>query len=306
MTDSPMNGISPSIKRGHSNDRQGITCIVLWILSFLIVIGLGAVSLIYIARSISSIVRSAEHERGTATEFANVNATAQERGTATALANLNATATANQILRATSTPAVGDVIFRDNFDEVLAEGWTWHNEDKSAWRITNDGQLEIVAGDATLLSTENGQNNVLLRDCPFGNFDIVARVSARPIVDFQQAAILIYQDDDNFVAINRGYCSPCVGNAVYLDNEVEGDAFSSFGIWFPTDATELYLRLVRRNDIYTALFSLDGETWTEVGHIHRMLWPLKVGLGVTNADQTAEQDGDLIAKFDYFVIREIR
>lgn len=305
MTDSPNNGIRPSSERGDSVDRQGMTCIILWIFGLLIVIGLGAVSLMYLSRYLSSIVRSAEQERGTATARANVNATEQERGTITARANVNATATANQIQRAISSPADRDVIFRDNFNEVLADGWTWHDEDKSAWRITNDGQLQIVAGDATLLSTENGQSNVLLRDSPFGNFEIVARVSARPIVDFQQAAILIYQDDDNFVAINRGYCSPCVGDAVYLDNEVDGDPSSSYGIGFPTDATELYLRLVRENDIFTALFSLDGETWTEVGRIHRMLWPLKVGLSASNADLT-EQDDDLIAKFDYFIIREVR
>ncbi len=154
---------------------------------------------------------------------------------ATALANVNATAT--QFQRATSSPAVGDVIFRDDFDEVLAEGWTWHN-------------------------------------------------------------------DDNFVAINRGYCSPCVGDAVYFDYEVDGDPRSSQGIRFPTDTTELYLRLVKENITFTALFSLDGETGTEVGHISRMLWPMKVGLSATNADQ-AEQEGDLIAKSDYFVIREV-
>jgi hypothetical protein len=83
------------------------------------------------------------------------------------------------------------------------------------------------------------------------------------------------------------------------------DPWPSQGIWFPTDTPELYLRLVRENITFTALFSLDGETWTEVGHISRMLRPMKVGLSATNADQT-EQEDDLIAKFDYFVIREVR
>lgn len=303
MADSPGDGITPFSKGGNSNDRQGMSCIVLWLLGLLLVIGLGVVSLIYVSRSISSIARSIANERGTATALANANATARLSGAATSLAAVNTTVP--QIQQATSSGAVVNQIFRDNFDEVLAYGWTWHNEDKSAWRITNDGQLEIVAGDATLLATENGQMNVLLRDSPTGNFEIIAKVSAHPSVDFQQAAIFIYQDDDNFVAINRGYCSPCVGDAVYLDNEVEGDAFSSFGIWFATNATELYLRLVREADTYTALFSLDGERWTEVGQVNRAMLPSKVGLSATNAAQIENGD-DLIAKFDYFEILELK
>ena len=287
MTNSPSNGNSPSSEKGDSAGRQGITCFILWILGLVIAIGLVTVSLTYLSRYLSSLLRTTAQELGTATELAIVNATAK------------------QILRATSSPSGGDVIFRDDFVEVLADGWTWHNEDKSAWRITNDDQLQIVAGDATLLATENGQSNVLLRDSPMGNFEIVASVSVHPSVDFQQAAIFIYQDDDNFVAINRGFCSPCVGDAVYLDNEVDGDPWSSQGIWFPTDATELYLRLVREKDTYTALFSLDGETWVEVGFVQRVLLPSKVGLSATNADVT-EQDDVLVAKFDYFVIREVR
>ena len=287
MTDLPSTGISPSSERGDSVDKQGITCIIWWILGLLIAISLVAVSLAYLSRYLSSLLRSTAQERGPATELTTVNATT------------------NQILRATSSPAGRDVIFRDDFVEVLADGWTWDNEDKSAWRITYDDQLQIVSGDATLLATENGQSNVLLRDSPMGNFEIVASVSVHPSVDFQQAAIFIYQDDDNFVAINRGFCSPCVGDAVYLDNEVDGDPWSSQGIWFPTDATELYLRLVREKDTYTALFSLDGETWVEVGFVQRVLLPSKVGLSATNADVT-EQDDVLVAKFDYFVIREVR
>ena len=282
MNDSPSNGNSLSSEKGDSTGRQGITCSIIWILGLLIAMGLVTVSIVYLSR------------------YVLVRLTAQERGTATELAQVNATA--NQIQEATPSPTVGDVFFRDNFVEVLADGWTWHNEDKSAWHITNDDQLQIVAGDETLLATDNGQKNLLLRDPPMGDFEIVARVSARPSVNFQQAAIFIYQDDDNFVAINRGYCSPCVGDGVYLDSEVDGDPWS---IWLPTDATELYLRMVREKDTYTALFSLDGETWIEVGHVQHVMSPSKVGLGATNADQM-EPDVDLIAKFDYFEIREVR
>ncbi len=197
-------------------------------------------------------------------------------------------------------------VFREDFTDRLEEGWAWTNEDRSAWSLTSDGQLMILAGDAMLLSTENGQRNVLLRDAPAGDFEITARVSAQPSVDFQQAAILIYQDDDNFIAINRGFCSTCVGSGIYVDNEIEG-GFLHEGreiYWIPMDAGEVYLRLRRQGDTYTPSYRLPGEAWIELPPLERVLQPVKVGLGATNADVSGLV-GDLVASFDFFTLREI-
>lgn len=87
--------------------------------------------------------------------------------------------------------------------------------------ITADGQLRITASDASLLGIENGLNNLLLRDVPEDDFDILTRVVGAPSVNFQQAAIFTYEDENNFVSVNRGFCEPCVGGAVYMASEVD-------------------------------------------------------------------------------------
>ena len=112
-------------------------------------------------------------------------------------------------------------IFRDDFDGALAKGWSLLNEDPAAWMITADGQLRITASDASLLGIENGLNNPLLRDVPGGDFEILTRVVAAPSVNFQQAAIFIYEDENNFVSVNRGFCAPCVSSGVYMATEVD-------------------------------------------------------------------------------------
>ena len=194
-------------------------------------------------------------------------------------------------------------IFRDDFDGALAEGWSLLNEDPAAWMITADGQLQITASDASLLGTENGLSNLLLRNAPEGDFDILTWVVAAPSVNFQQAAIFIYEDEDNFVSVNKGFCGPCGGTGVYMDSEVDGD-FLSFGVnRYPTSALGIYLRLAKRGNIYTSFFSFYGETWTEVAQTQRPLNPIKVGLGASNSDR-AGLEGTLIAEYDFFAILE--
>ncbi|MFZ5819591.1 MAG: hypothetical protein ACOYYJ_06795, partial [Chloroflexota bacterium] len=45
---------------------------------------------------------------------------------------------------------------------------------------------------------------------------IPRRIQAQPFENFHQAAIFLYQDAQNCVAINRGYCEPCGGTGIYI------------------------------------------------------------------------------------------
>jgi pyrimidine-specific ribonucleoside hydrolase len=100
-------------------------------------------------------------------------------------------------------------IFRDDFEGALQPGWTWENEKPDHWALTPDGWLQILGEDAGLLYGQ-AQSNLLWRELPEGNFAITVHLQAAPVVNFQQATIYLYEDLQNYIAINRGFCGPCL------------------------------------------------------------------------------------------------
>jgi len=193
----------------------------------------------------------------------------------------------------TSTP-VGQ-IFRDDFSGVLQEGWTWINEVPERWTITPEGWLQILGQDPTLL--DDYQNNLLCRPAPSGDYQITVHLEADPVENFQQATLYLYQDVENYIAINRGYCGPCLegGSGLYLEYKISG----SVGTYkISTRNPDVYLRLLKKGGSVTAYYALEEGDWQRFGTIGNYVKEPQVCLGVSNADR----DGiaaDLVGRFDY-------
>lgn len=125
---------------------------------------------------------------------------------------------------AESTAAPTSNTWTDDFNGVLATDWSWIDEDATHWNLTEvPGMLRIVTQGESLYRA--GQpRNLLLRDAPATDFEITTKVTFDPQDNFQQAAILIYQDQNNFVLLNRGFCDvgSCPGGGIFLDNMING------------------------------------------------------------------------------------
>ena len=67
------------------------------------------------------------------------------------------------------------IIFEDNFDSGLKQGWEWLRQNKECWRIQDSGlEIRVVPGD------ENTVKNALIRSAPNrnnGTFAIEVSVS---------------------------------------------------------------------------------------------------------------------------------
>lgn len=194
--------------------------------------------------------------------------------------------------------------FRDDFNQVLEEGWTWIHESRFGWNLhEKPGFLRIEVA----LDT----NQVLVRHAPEGDFEISTRVLFTPFSNFQSAGLVIFQDDEHYISFHRGMCSfieeipeACQGNAIYfhhVDHDVgvpeEG---YSIGPQYPTrtlEISEAYLRLTREGRTYTAYYSDDGETWVTIGRHESDLFPFYVGIQ-TGGAQTYLAEAD----FDYFTL----
>jgi hypothetical protein len=198
----------------------------------------------------------------------------------------------------TATPE--NQLFRDDFTGEVQPGWVWENENPALWTFTDDGWLQIMGEDNSLLN-EQPQSNLLWRDLPGGDFIITIHLLAQPLSNFQQATLYLYEDIDNYVALNRGYCDLCVdgGNAFYFEFKISG-AFGTYNQ--PTDATDVYIRLTREADVISGYYATEPGNWERIGRYGGSYFDFKrVGIGVTNSDPKG-LEGDLVGQFDYFEI----
>ena len=195
--------------------------------------------------------------------------------------------------------------FRDDFTEVLEEGWVWLQEVENGWNLhERKGFLR--------LEVHIDAEQVLVRKAPEGNFDITTRVLFQPYQNFQQAGLIIYQDDEHFLKFIRAMAwfpktedlpDVFAANALYfdyIDYDIGDPVWHDVDPNFHTRTDELdeaFLRLTRQQGTYTAYYSSDGEEWTMIGSHESDIVPIYVGITTCCATQYLAD-----ADFDYFTL----
>ncbi len=189
--------------------------------------------------------------------------------------------------------------FRDDFDGTLGEGWNWIGEDPTHWNLTEaPGFVRIIAQPSNIGDGE--PKNFLVRAAPTGSFEIETHVKFEPTTNFQFAGLLIYETQGKALGYGRafaqcGFPTFCMGNALYFDNPTQPGA-PNF-VTPISNPSDVYLRIRREGDVYTAYYSDDGSKWIQIGQHTGGLSPINVGL---IASQAYEQEKP--ADFDYFTI----
>lgn len=208
------------------------------------------------------------------------------------------TALPTETQSATHTPLPAGVLFRDDFEGKLQPGWEWENENADKWTFTDDGWLQII-GESDNLLRENRQNNLLWYPLPAGDFVITVHLNTKPFENFQQTAIYIYQDPENYVTINRGYCDLCPtgGGGFYMDYEINGQ-MGSYNT--ATDAEDVYLRLESKDNTISGYYATAPDQWERLGRFGNFFQFTKVGIGVSNVRAA----NDVVGQFDYFEISQ--
>jgi predicted amidohydrolase YtcJ len=170
--------------------------------------------------------------------------------------------------------------------------WSWVREDATHWSLTaKPGHLRIVTQTGGIYGAGNNQQNLLLVDAPVGDYLITTRVTIAPSENFQHAALLVYQDDDNYVQLNRAFVS---GGTVNFDREVGGVTANTQQV---AEATTLHLCIAKMGSTYRGFHSPDGQTWTGIGHCTADLTATRIGLGAANGPDGVTE---IAADFDFF------
>jgi predicted amidohydrolase YtcJ len=188
----------------------------------------------------------------------------------------------------TAVPATPSQSYTDHFEAaVLDSGWSWVREKPDAWSLsgrpgwlfmdTAQGRMLFAGGDAPLL----------LRPVLEGDLQATVVLDMHPTQDFQSAGLILYQDDDHFVALSRAFCgaAACLGDGIYMDDDQRA---MSGG--FPDNAVgglpaegPIYIKLVRQDTLITGYWSADGSNWTRVAETHADLPGARIGLYADNS-----------------------
>jgi len=208
---------------------------------------------------------------------------------------------------APSPVASASAPFKDGFENPsLDPGWAWVREAPQAWSLTDrPGWLRIDTTHTGLLMA-GGDAPILLRPAPEGDFEVQVTIDVGPEENFQSAGLILYQDDDHFVAVSRAFCgtSLCVGDGVYMDDDQRA---MSGG--FPNNAVgglpaegPIYLKLEQKGTLLTGYWSQDGSSWIRVADTHADLAPARIGL---IADDSHAARTTVAAYFDNFMVESL-
>jgi class 3 adenylate cyclase/CheY-like chemotaxis protein len=166
--------------------------------------------------------------------------------------------------------------FADDFDnEAIDPSWSWIDEfGDCAYRIAESGGLEISAANGRDLYGLNLSAPRFMREIS-GDFAVEVRMS--PASDFvsdeknrkpQIGGLLVWKDGDNFLRFEKGVHGR---HEVRLRWPVAGRGLLS--------GEEVYLRLERAGEQFSAYCSVDGENWLSCGKLAlQMDDPIQVGI----------------------------
>jgi beta-glucosidase len=212
----------------------------------------------------------------------------------------------------------------------LGGQWSWIRENPANWSLSDQrGSLVITSGKGALTEKANNAENILLQGANT-DWTIESRIvcSRKPSGFSQNAGILAYQDDDNFVKLvyrasfgrgsfGRGRPGEQPGS-VELLIESGGDQKTSSTL--PMDGiissdNTLILKLVKIGDEYSASVSSGGKKFETVGKGNVVLQDIRAGVMVCDGElpsmfagfrrfmpQIDEPDTPFKVSFDYFRI----
>lgn len=152
------------------------------------------------------------------------------------------------------TGAYGTSSFDDEFDSTdINSKWSWIREDNTKWSLSeNSGSMRIYTQRGDFWNIDNIKN-ILVQDAPGGDYEVITKVTINPQADYEQAMLLIYQDDNNYVRLDRVYVAGNGGNLIeFFANDNSNIEF------IKNTATTIYLKIRKNGTTYSGFYSLDS------------------------------------------------
>ncbi len=247
------------------------------------------------------------------TEVAAVSSTGIVRAVAGGTATITATTadggkTASCLVTVTAiVPPSIEGYTLDSFDsQTISPDWNIVNQTAANWSLTaRPGYLRINSLGGDMHQSQNTHRNVFVKNAnaPSGNFEVILEVETEATLNYQQAGIVIWQDQDNYIRLGRVHNSHNGGKSIEMAREqsaVYQEASRVNVNRFPT-GDKVYIRIMKIGNIYTG-YVWDGAQWVEAAPaVTATLNNPRVGLYALASTGSVSMNAD----FGYFGVREI-
>ena len=213
----------------------------------------------------------------------------------------------------------------DEFNGTIGTQWQWIRENKATQSLSrNTGALTITSEPGDISEGTNNARNLLLQSAN-NDWTITTKlVFSRNHSQPENAGIVAYQDDDNFVKLmvravtkTTRVRTPQPGT-IDLVMEENGivKSLASFNLKQEvTGNNPLIIRLVKTGSVYAASYSTDGDKFEILGTANILLKDIKAGLIACDGtvtqymkstfwfdSDTTKPDTPFDVAFDYFHI----
>ncbi len=207
-------------------------------------------------------------------------------------------------------PSAGCVSGRsDSFGGSALDTTRWNRSVRLNQQPTvANGLLTIPAARSEIYGAGGDTPNIVLQDMPTGAFTATAKVSFAGLLQYQQAGIVVYSGDDNYIKLVRMArgTSPDANNRVFQLLKEVGASPTDFntanlGAAFPDT---YYVRFVSDGATLTGSYSADGVAFTTVGSfaLAGLVSP-KIGLLALGSTSAVTATTPVInAQYDWFTV----
>ncbi|UQZ82674.1 Evolved beta-galactosidase subunit alpha [Paenibacillus konkukensis] len=186
----------------------------------------------------------------------------------------------------------------DNFDSTtLNDAWSIYRPNNDYWSLTsNPGNLTIQTQNGDSYESSNAIKNVFLQNAPDGDFIITTKVTAPVRRNFQQAGLIVWQNEDNYVRFGHVWDTQgATGKSLESAYEKNAKYSKATNMALHPGYDTSYLQIRKVGNVYTTYY-WDGSAWKPAADpMTVQLSDLKVGFYAFSTDATSIQ-----AKFDYF------
>ncbi|MDP3890535.1 PKD domain-containing protein [Nocardioides sp.] len=197
----------------------------------------------------------------------------------------------------------------DGFDGTELDTQRWDSVVRGDQTMTvSGGTLNIPLTQTDLYQNTNNAPNIVLQHLPGGPFEVTTKVTAPINRQWQQAGLIMYGDDDNYVKLVVGgrTAEPNkANNIIQWSKELAGAVTENNGPALGADFPDtVWLRLSSSNGLnLTASYSADGVEFIPIttGTQHNLAGINEPRVGLTAFANSALGAG-ITAAFDYFHI----
>ena len=152
------------------------------------------------------------------------------------------------------------------------------------YTVDSETKITMKGGTGDLYENYNTAQNIFLTSIPSsGDYEFRTRLTFRPTKNYQAAGLIVYLDDDNYLALLRRYHSSYHSekSIIQLITEKGGNCEEDGRIGDDEDKykDEIHLKIQKSGGEYNAFVSADGQSWDPV--------MTRVNANVTNSHASA-------------------